>query len=63
MDRYGRRPPLVAAYVLSSAGFAVAGIAVLRGSLRLFVVGRAPLGLVSRAAALARLGHVCRLGN
>ena len=39
MDRYGRRAPLVAAYLVSASGFVLAGIGVDRAVLMLFVVG------------------------
>lgn len=39
MDRFGRKPPLAAAYLLSALGYTVAGVAVGRALAWLFVLG------------------------
>jgi MFS family permease len=55
MDRYGRKPPLVAGYVLAAAGYLVAGLAVEASNLGLFVVGGLMLAAAFGVANLSRL--------
>lgn len=55
MDRYGRRPPLVAAYGLSAVGYVVAGLGVQRNTLWLLVAGALILAACFGTAGLTRL--------
>jgi MFS family permease len=55
MDRLGRRRPLIAAYILATAGYLVSGVAVTRSMLALFVVGTAMFAMAFGTANLSRL--------
>src|SRR5688500_2618554 len=55
MDRYGRKPPLVAGYLLGAVGYLVAGIGVQLSSLPAFVVGGLMLAAAFGIANLSRL--------
>jgi len=55
MDRYGRKPPLVASYLLAAAGYLVAGIGVQTGTLLTFVVGGFMLAAAFGTTNLTRL--------
>jgi MFS family permease len=55
MDRLGRKPPLIAAYLLATIGYLVAGIAVSRALLVLFVIGTAMFAMAFGTANLSRL--------
>lgn len=55
MDRWGRRRALAAAHVGAAIGFAVAGVALGRGSLALFAAGTALLASCIGALSLTRL--------
>jgi MFS family permease len=55
MDRFGRKPPLIGAYAMSAFGFVIAGVAVSRGLLVLFVVGTAMFAMSFGTANLSRL--------
>jgi MFS family permease len=55
MDRFGRKPPLVAAYLLSAIGYVIAGVGVQASSLPLFVVGGLLLAAGFGTANLSRL--------
>ena len=55
MDRLGRKPPLIAAYLLATIGYLVAGIAVSRSMLALFVLGTAMFAMAFGTANLSRL--------
>src|SRR6185503_6912042 len=55
MDRLGRKPPLIAAYMLAAVGYLVAGVAVSRSMLVLFVIGTAMFAMAFGSANLSRL--------
>lgn len=55
MDRLGRKPPLIAAYLLATIGYLVAGVAVSRSMLVLFVIGTAMFAMSFGTANLSRL--------
>jgi MFS family permease len=55
MDRYGRKPPLVAGYLLGAVGYLVAGIGVQMASLPAFVLGGLMLAAAFGIANLSRL--------
>ena len=55
MDRYGRKPPLLVAYLISAVGYAIAGIGVQRGVLPLLVLGAFILAAAFGTAGLTRL--------
>lgn len=55
MDRLGRKPPLIGAYLLATIGYLVAGVAVSRSSLPLFVIGTAMFAASFGTANLSRL--------
>jgi MFS family permease len=55
MDRYGRKPPLLAAYLVSAVGYIIAGIGAQRGVLPLLVVGAFILAAAFGTAGLTRL--------
>lgn len=55
MDRFGRRMPLIAAYLVAAIGYALAGVAVARGLASLFVLGTAAFAAAFGAANLTRL--------
>ena len=55
MDRVGRKPPLIAAYLLATIGYLLAGIAVSRSLLALFVIGTAMFAASFGTANLSRL--------
>ena len=55
MDRYGRKPPLVAGYLLGAVGYLVAGIGVQVSSLPAFVLGGLMLAAAFGIANLSRL--------
>ena len=55
MDRYGRKPPLVAAYLLAAAGYAIAGIGVNRTLLPWFIVGSVIVAAAFGTGNLSRL--------
>ena len=55
MDRYGRKPPLLTAYLISAVGYVIAGIGVQRGVLPLLVVGAFILAAAFGTAGLTRL--------
>ena len=55
MDRVGRKPPLIAAYLLSAAGYALTGLAVNLSALTWFVVGTAFYALGFGTANLSRV--------
>lgn len=55
MDRFGRRPVLVVAHLISAAGFAASGAAVLAGSLPMFVAGVGLLAVGMGGVYLTRL--------
>ena len=55
MDRYGRKPPLVAAYLTGAVGYVIAGIGVQAGSLPVFTIGGLLLAAGFGVANLSRL--------
>lgn len=55
MDRYGRKPPLVVAYLVSAVGYVIAGIGVQRGVIGLLVTGAFILAAAFGTAGLTRL--------
>ena len=55
MDRYGRKPPLVAAYLLGAVGYFVAGVGVQTSTLPAFVLGSLILAAAFGTANLSRL--------
>lgn len=55
MDRYGRKPPLVASYLLGAAGYLIAGIGVQTGTLLTFVAGILLVAAAFGTANLSRL--------
>jgi MFS family permease len=55
MDRYGRKPPLVAGYLLGAIGYLVAGIGVQLSSLPAFVLGALMMAAAFGIANLSRL--------
>ena len=55
MDRYGRKPPLVASYLLAAVGYLVAGIGVQTATLPTFIVGGLMLAAAFGTANLSRL--------
>ncbi|HEX6313223.1 MAG TPA: MFS transporter [Gemmatimonadaceae bacterium] len=55
MDRYGRKPPLVAGYLLGAVGYLVAGLGVRASSLATFVIGGLMLAAAFGIANLSRL--------
>ncbi len=55
MDRLGRRPPLIAAYALAALGFIIAGVAVSRSMIAVFVLGTAMFAAAFGTANLSRL--------
>jgi MFS family permease len=55
MDRFGRKPPLLLAYVIASIGYTLAGIGVARSMLPLFVVGTLCFAASTGVANLTRL--------
>jgi MFS family permease len=55
MDRVGRKPPLVAAYLLAAIGYLVAGVAVQASSLAGFVAGGIMLAAAFGTINLSRL--------
>src|SRR5215210_2808533 len=55
MDRWGRRPPLIAAYSASAVGFIIAGIAVSQALLAAFVAGTFLFAMAFGTANLSRL--------
>ncbi|HSA57761.1 MAG TPA: MFS transporter [Gemmatimonadaceae bacterium] len=55
MDRFGRRSPLIAAYLVAALGFTAAGVAVDRGSAALFVPGVLLLAAAFGVVNLTRL--------
>ena len=55
MDRYGRRTPLMAAYIIASVGYVIAGIGAQRATIPLLVVGAFILAACFGAAGLSRL--------
>ena len=55
MDRYGRKPPLIASYLLAATGYLVAGIGVQTGTLLMFVLGGLILAAGFGTSNLSRL--------
>jgi MFS family permease len=55
MDRFGRRPVLIAAHLTMAVGFTLAGLAVMSASLALFALGVAALAFGAGAVYLTRL--------
>ena len=55
MDRFGRKPPLVAGYLLAAAGYFVAGIGVQTSTLFTFVVGGFMLAAAFGTSNLTRV--------
>jgi MFS family permease len=55
MDRFGRKPPLVAGYLLAAAGYFVAGIGVQTATLLTFVVGGLMLAAAFGTSNLTRV--------
>jgi MFS family permease len=55
MDRFGRKPPLVAAYLVASLGYVVAGLGVANRSLPLFVTGTLFFAAASGTTNLTRV--------
>lgn len=55
MDRWGRKPPLIAAYSISAIGFIIAGIAVSQAMLAAFVFGTVLFAMAFGTANLSRL--------
>lgn len=55
MDRYGRKPPLMASYLMAAVGYVIAGVGVQRGVLWLLVTGVLILAAAFGAAGLTRL--------
>lgn len=55
MDRYGRKPPLVAGYLLGAVGYLIAGFGVQMSSLPAFVLGCLMLAAAFGVANLSRL--------
>ena len=55
MDRYGRKPPLVASYLLAAVGYLVAGIGVQTATLPTFIVGGLMLAAAFGTSNLSRL--------
>lgn len=55
MDRWGRKPPLVTAYLLASLGYVLAGTGVARGTLPLFVTGILCFSAASGTTNLTRV--------
>jgi MFS family permease len=55
MDRYGRKPPLVVAYLGAAIGYVIAGIGVQRAALPLLVTGAFILAAAFGTAGLSRL--------
>lgn len=55
MDRYGRKPPLVAAYLVGAVGYFIAGVGVQASSLPAFILGGLMLSAAFGTANLSRL--------
>ena len=55
MDRYGRRTPLMASYVIAAVGYVIAGIGAQRATLPVLVIGAFILAACFGAAGLSRL--------
>jgi MFS family permease len=55
MDRYGRKPPLLVAYVISAVGYIIAGIGAQRGVIALLITGAFILAAAFGTAGLSRL--------
>jgi len=55
MDRYGRKPPLVAAYLMAAVGYAIAGIGVNRALLTSFIGGTVLCAAAFGTGNLSRL--------
>lgn len=55
MDRFGRKPPLVAGYLLGALGYAIAGVGMQTGTLPIFVAGALVLAMAFGIANLSRL--------